>query len=174
MVISLQEVIQGDAVESIAESISRFSCKDGDVEAFLKQKAFDFERRDKSRTFLIFDDDKLLGYFTLSLKSLPFKESVSKSVIKEIDGFSKNVQAVGIVIIGQLGKDSVLAKDVDGRVLLDICMETVYKAKKIVGGRFVMLECQNIKKVVAFYEKNGFGILQSDEKDHYLQMIRKL
>ena len=174
MVISLQEAIQGNAVEPIAEAILRFSCKDGDVEAFLKQKAFDFERRDKSRTFLIVDGDDLLGYFTLSLKSLPFNESVSKSVIKDIDGYSKNVQAVGIVIIGQFGKDSVLAKDVDGGFLLDICMETVYKAKRIVGGRCVMLECQKKEKVVAFYERNGFGVLQSDERYQYLQMIRKL
>ena len=53
MVISLQEVINGDISGLIHNSISRFCCRDNDVETFLKGKAFDFEVRNKSRTYLI-------------------------------------------------------------------------------------------------------------------------
>ena len=175
MVVPLQELIRGNMQDFFFESASGFSCRDEDVESFLKQKAFDFELRDKSRSFLIFDDSgALLAYYTLSLKSLPFQANVSRSTIKDIDGFSKNVQAVGIVIIGQFGKDLEAAKDVGGGSLFNLCMETVYLAKRTVGGRFVMLECRNIDKVVSFYKNNGFGILQHDERNQYLQMVRKL
>ncbi|MDR0197625.1 MAG: hypothetical protein LBI36_05330 [Oscillospiraceae bacterium] len=125
---------------------------------------------------MIFDDNgiALRGYFTLSLKALPFTEKVSKSTIKSIDGFSKDVKAVGIILIGQFGKDRILSEDIDGTELFNECIKTVYAAQKIIGGRFVMLECQKIESVVSFYEKNGFEYLQLDEKDGYLQMIRRL
>ncbi|MCL2019882.1 MAG: hypothetical protein FWG70_09015 [Oscillospiraceae bacterium] len=177
MVISLQEAIIGEEItDSVSVAIARFSCIDKDVEKFLKQKAFEYEKRDKSRTYLIFDenDGNLLGYFSISLKALPFNENLSKSKIKNIDGFSKDVKAVGIVLIGQFGKDSVLAKNISGSELFNACMERVKAAQRIIGGRFVMLECQEIEAVMAFYKQNGFEHLQRDENDGYLQMIRRL
>ena len=84
MVYPLKEIIAKGGLDSILEVISRFSCQDDDVEDFLKYKAVDFENRDKSRTYLIIDDasDNLIGYFTLSLKALPFYKDVSKNTIK--------------------------------------------------------------------------------------------
>ncbi|MDR0221313.1 MAG: hypothetical protein LBI54_07920, partial [Lachnospiraceae bacterium] len=105
---------------------------------FLKHKAIDFEKRDKSRTYLVFGDDKtLLGYYTLSLKALPFGNLVSKNAIKEIDGFSRTAKAAGVILIGQLGKDKELAKHISGTDLLGLCFETVYEAYEIIGSRFV-------------------------------------
>jgi len=178
MVIPLQKIIDGNVSESISQAISQFTCQDKDVEMFLKNKAFDFERRDKSRTYLIFNDDggggTLVGYFTISLNALPFRESVAKNSIKRIDGFSKDVKAVGIILIGQFGKDCNLAKNIKGKDLLEICLRTIKKAKNIVGGRFVMLECLDVQQVVSFYKTNGFQPLQFDENDKYLQMVRRL
>jgi len=176
MVVPLKEVINRGKLDYLHVTISQFSCQDDDVETFLKNKAVEFERRNKSRTYLIIDDvdNILLGYFTLSLKALAFGDSVSKSIIKSIDGFSKDITAVGMILIGQFGKDKVFAKNIDGGSLFDICMETVYAAHKIVGGRFVMLECRDNEKVVSFYSNRGFDSLQYDETDKYLQMVRRL
>ena len=176
MVVPLKGIIERGMLEFANISISRFSCRDTDVETFIKDKAIDFERRNKSRTYLIIDDSNntLLGYFTLSLKALQFGANVSKNTIKSIDGFSKDIRAVGITLIGQFGKDSELAKDIDGGTLFNICIETVYKAHKIVGGRFVMLECRDIENVVSFYKRHGFEPLQYDATDNYMQMIRRL
>ena len=132
MVIPLQEIIHGNVPDFVTDAITGFTCIDKDVETFLKNKAFDFERRDKSRTY------------------------------------------VGIILIGQFGKDSKLAKNITGKVLLEICLRTVKKAKNVVGGRFVMLECMEIENVVEFYKANGFQLLQFDERDKFLQMIRRL
>jgi len=96
------------------------------------------------------------------------------NTVKRIDGFSKDVNAVGIILIGQFGKNEEQAKNVTGQVLLDICMETIYEAQETIGGRFVMLECMEIEKVVEFYKANGFQSLQFDDRDKYLQMIRRL
>ena len=176
MVVKLKKLIDTGKLDSARDAISRFTCKDDDVESFLKNKAVDFENRNKSRTYLITDDDgiNLLGYFTLSLKALPFSKNVSRNIIKHIDGFSRNIQSVGIILIGQFGKDVVLAKDVDGASLFDLCMQTIRKAQDIVGGRFVLLECRDIEKVKSFYTKQGFIPLQYDYTDSYVQMVKRL
>jgi hypothetical protein len=83
---SLSSYVGKELEEVIRTAITSFSCKDKDVEYFLKSKAFDFEKRDKSRTYLVFDDAQyvagyvsVLAYFTLSLKSLEFRDTVSKT-----------------------------------------------------------------------------------------------
>ncbi|MCL2387725.1 MAG: hypothetical protein FWC89_09300 [Defluviitaleaceae bacterium] len=80
----LGAIIGTDAEDDIKEAIDVFICKDKDVEVFLKHKAIDFEMRDKSRTYLILDNDAfvrgtmtILAYFTLSLKSLEFRDTIS-------------------------------------------------------------------------------------------------
>ena len=76
MVIPLRKTIENaELAKTVADSISNFTCQDKDVESFLRDKALDFERRDKSRTYLVFDDatDALVAYYTLSLNALPLQ-----------------------------------------------------------------------------------------------------
>jgi hypothetical protein len=158
-----------------ASGIAEFSCHDDDVELFIKQKAIEFEKRDKSRTYLMFSDEKtLLGYFTLSLKALLLSDTLSKRTIGDIDGFSRTATETGIILIGQFGKDKEKAKNVRGSDLFDKCIETVYEIYEAVGSRFVMIECKEIENVVSFYENNGFRKLQVSNDGKYLQMVRKL
>jgi hypothetical protein len=177
----LGKIIGTESEEAAREAISGFSCKDKDVEYFLKNKAFDFENRDKSRTYLVVDQAKyvagefaLLAYFTLSLKSLEFRDTLSKGKIKDIDGFSKEVRGVAIALVGQFGKDDVQAKEVSGSELFDICMEIIYQVHSLIGGRYVLIECHDTEKVVDFYRANSFELLQFDSSDNYLQMVRRL
>ena len=176
MVVPLREMMHGNLPKAIHDAMSVFSCHDKDVEIFLKTKALDFERRDRSRTYLVFDEAAfdLLGYFTLSLNALPFRDKVSGNMIKRIDGFSKDVKAVGIILIGQFGKDKDLARTFKGTTLLDLCLQKVKLAQDITAGRFVMLECLDIPQVVSFYKSNGFTLLQMDSRDKYLQMVKRL
>jgi len=178
---SLSDIIGTDTETAVKEAISGFACKDKDVENFLKQKAFEFEKRDKSRTYLIVDQSRyvagefvLLGYFTLSLKGLEFRDTVSKSQIRNIDGFSKEVKGIAILLIGQFGKDEVAASDVSGIELFNLCIEVAYKVQDLAGGRYALIECRDIEKVKNFYFANGFTLLQTDKNDSYLQMVRRL
>jgi hypothetical protein len=177
----LGKIIGTKFEKSVREAINGFSCKDKDVEDFLKNKAFDFEKRNKSRTYLVVDKDKyvagefaLLAYFTLSLKSLEFRDDLSKSKVKDIDGFSKDVKGVAIALVGQFGKDENKAKNVSGKDLLDTCMDFIYQVHTLIGGRYVLIECLDFDKVVGFYRDNSFEVLQLDKSDNYLQMVRKL
>ena len=174
-IISIREIVGDIFLEAYVKgTINGFCCRDKDVEDFLKTKAFDFDNRNKSRTYLVFEGDKLVAYFSLSMYALVFGESTSKTAIKKIDGYSSEVKAVGLILIGQLGKDINLGKNIGGADLLEWCFKAIKKVQDVAGGRYAMLECQEAPKLVEFYESNGFKILQKDETDNYVQMIRKL
>ena len=162
-----------------AEAIKNFSCKDADVEKFLKEKAIDFDKRNRSRTYLLIDDDNkdeiiILGYFTITMKNLPFRETVSKSMIKKIDGYSNNVNSAEAILIGQLGKNEKYKNDIDGATIIKHVMEVVYIIHTFAGCRIVFLECFDNNKIVDFYTKHDFIYLQHSENDKYLQMVRYL
>ena len=58
-----------------------FACSLNDeVEQFLKRKAAQSERLGASRTYLVFRDDQLLGYFTLLLKAFTIDDQQLSSV----------------------------------------------------------------------------------------------
>jgi len=178
---TLKEISEIISLNELNSILNSFYCKDKDVESFLKAKALDFDLRNKSRTYLILEKEsfskgvfKILAYFTLSLKILEFKNSTSKSLIKNIDGFSKNINSVAVMLIGQFGKDEILAKNIKGNTFLDICLGIIGNVQNLIGGRIVLLECLPIEKITSFYSKNGFKFLQSDKNDKYAQMVRHL
>lgn len=176
---SLRQITNTEIGDDIIKKFNTFSCKNNDVENFLKTKAIDFEKRNKSRTYLMIDIDTLdiMGYYTLSLKSVDFTDSVSKNIIQKIDGFSKSVKSVAVILIGQLGKNSNYAHQYDGFELLQYAIDTIYDIQDNVGGRICLIETENSPenlKVINFYKSHGFKTLQIDKTDTYLQMFRLL
>ena len=88
----LTEMFSGGKNTVFEKYLPGFHCaKDRDLEDFLRNKAVDYERRNKSRTFLIMDIDKMqdenraeiIAYFTLAIHSLQIPEQASKSLIKK-------------------------------------------------------------------------------------------
>jgi len=95
-------------------------------------------------------------------------------MIKEIDGFSKEVDSVSAVLIGQLGKDSVKGQGLKGADILAAAVNTAYEVSSIAGGRIVFLECEHIDKLIDFYKANGFVSLQKNPTSGLNQMVRFL
>jgi hypothetical protein len=175
----IRKIIGTNQEQKILTAIQNFSCRDKGVEDFLKNKAIDFDKRHKSRTYLIIDTERydydefvILGYYTLTIKTLEFSETLSKSTIKRIDGFSKDVLATEAILIGQLGKNQEYQEQIDGQEILFDALDTAYSVHEIAGGRIVFLECDEIPKLIDFYTRNGFEPLQ--KSGDYLQMIRYL
>ena len=176
--IALKEIIGTIQEMSFLKAIEEFECQDKDVENFLKLKAVDFDKRNKSRTYLIIDRENLsetvtiFGYYTITMKNLPFSETVSKSMIKRIDGYSNNINSAEAILIGQFGKNYNYRNRINGSEIMDYTMDTVYSIHNLAGCRIVFLECFDNEKVVKFYQESGFLFLQNSGK--YLQMIRQL
>ena len=141
--------------EKTQELISIFVCeKDSDIENFLKDRAIQFEKLGKSRTFFIFDEDedefKILAYFTLAIQVLKVPEDmISGRKAKLLDGFSSKIKGVKItefpsILIGQLGKNEIYPNTITGSELLEYCLATILDGQVRLGGRIIMLECKDI------------------------------
>jgi hypothetical protein len=175
--VSLKEIIDAEREQKFVDSAKNFYCQDDEVENFLKEKALEFDKRNKSRTYLLIDEDNsedivIWGYYTLTLKSLKYNPDLSKSKIKKIDGFRGDATEAESTLIGQLGKNYNYKDKISGFEIIEYAMDDIYEIQRIVGGRVAFLECNNTEKILKFYEDNGFIFLQSSGA--YIQMIRYL
>jgi len=177
--------------DRIVEILSSFMCaQDKDIESFLHDRAIEFERLSKSRTYLIMDEEelaswedyKVYGYITIALKILSIPESSSNRFRKELDGFSAKIHGEPIsefpcYLIGQLARNSDVEKNaLSGEKLLQLSFDIIESAAETVGGRYLMIECHDNQKLINFYSSNGFNEIASipDNVQPMVQMIRKI
>ena len=155
----------------ITQLFEGFSClNDEDVDNFLRNQSFEFERTHNSRTFLLLSSDEnlshpLIGYFALTFKEISIESPiVSKNELKKIDGFSKNPNSVRGYLIAQVGKNKLIS---DNPINFGAMLEEIYgiisTSFENLGGRVLILECKDNVNLISFYEKFGFKVLQKDE-----------
>lgn len=159
----------------IEKAVSSFFCKKNpDIAEFLKNKAMQFERRSKARTYLITDKDKLIkdnkidivAYFSIALKNFYLPENLSKTKKRKIDGFNKESTEVVTYLIGQLGRnDKYFGDIITGKEILDYAIDRIIDCQSIVGGRVILVECKDIEGVLNFYKSNEFELIEMDEEN---------
>lgn len=196
MPIALKTLIKiaGEDRKLLNDILSSFSCKeDHDIESFLYEHAVEFEELSKSRTYLICDEDQIrtcdrienidiYGYLALALKVLSVPDDISNRMRKEIDGYSGKIYGEIIknfpcYLIGQLSKNSGIAdNNLTGAELLRYALDIIETSVDAVGGRYAMVECQDVEKLIDFYEKNNFVEIAcvNDEHRKMKQMIRRV
>lgn len=177
----------------LEQFLSSFSCTDDeDIESFLHNRAIEFEKLSKSRTYLVCDEEQLLnnsldyvtiyGYISVALKILTIPEEISNRMRKELDGFSAKIHGVLVhdipcYLIGQLSRNSNVGKDtINGGELLRYAFDVIAQSVEAVGGRYMMIECHDNEKLLRFYRKNFFKEFARipDGDIPMVQMIRKI
>ena len=115
----------------------------------------------------------LLAYFTLTFKEVELTAVVSGSQRKALDGFSKSAQRIRAFLIGQLGKNHGIPSNPLNikHILDDGIYPILLDAKRLLGGRVVLLECENSPGLIKLYEQAGYKFLQSPD---LAQMVRML
>ncbi len=184
------EVMKED--KELLDFLSFFSCeKDEDIEYFLHNRAIEFEKFSKARTYLVFDQDQLesdekplriYGYITIALKILSVPGGLSNRMRKELDGYSAKIYGKSIsdfpcYLIGQLSKNlNVKSKGVSGKELLEFAKDIIASSVELVGGRYMMIECRNEEKLIEFYKGNHFSEIARipDKNQMMVQMICKI
>ena len=80
---SLKEILDCFGEDIVTDVLSEFVCtKNPEVEDFIRQKAISHETHGLAKTMLIFDSDngyKIVGYYTISTKSLILTGRISSS-----------------------------------------------------------------------------------------------
>lgn len=165
--------------ESTTELLNTFFCnRNSDVESFLKQpsKAIRFEKTGNARTYLILDDNtaQILAYFSVSFKELVLDgASISKSKVRQLDGISKNAERIRAFLIGQIGKNTGIN---DNTISLSAILDEIYSviaaAKALIGGRVIILECENSQTLIQLYEQHGFTLIET--LDHEPRPLRTM
>ena len=173
--IALGEILDDEEVRKWI--ISEFSCPlNPEVETFLRDKSIEFEKMGLSRTYFVFSqykrEQKLLGYYSLAVKHLSMVNGVSNKNRKRIAGFSSQRECA-VYLIGQLAKnykdDIDKTKLINGRQLLRMAIEKIMLVHQIMGGRAIVIECEDISYLKRFYEEQGFELIDKDKTDHLLR-----
>ena len=181
MVVELEEIIKLENSNPkyyslFMSKINNFESQNDDVTRFLKEDAISYCNSNRAKTFLLLGDDTgdLLGYFTLAVKSVEYRDKITNSLRNRIAGHSTSEKIAAFYLIGQLGRDKNLSKKGFGKNLLDTALLYLIEAQSIIGLRYCLVETEPTEsnnRVVDFYEDNGFIFLQIDKKDKYKQMI---
>ena len=153
----------------LREKLEQFVCPyNEDVEDFIKSKAITFSRQRLASTWLVFASYKnewvWCSYFALAQKyfhtDLKILSSNLRRRIKKFAEYNDKIRKYVLVapLIGQLGKNysGGYNRLIAGDELLKIACDTVSEAQRILGGRIVYLECENVSALINFYERNGF------------------
>ena len=90
---------------------------------------------------------------------------ISKSEVKQLDGFNKNAERVQAFLIGQIGKNFSIENN---PITLNDILGEVYsvfsQARELIGGRVVFLECEN-NRLIELYSEHGFKLLNTEPQD---------
>ena len=193
--LALKEIMNELEDDKIKNLLSSFSCVyDEDIQNFLHNRAIEFERLSKSRTYLIvseeqfenpeiaFDEITIYGYISLAVKVFTVPETTSNRQRQQLDGFSakehgKQISNFPCYLIGQLARNSNVPKDsISGAELLNFAYDIIAISVDAVGGRNILVECHNNKKLVQFYLDNEFYKISQmpDENQTMIQMIRRI
>lgn len=197
-ILSLSDIIDEKGEDFCREILSFFSCPPNpDVEKFLtKRSAIDFAKQSIAQTFLVYASYRgknvLCGYFTIANKYIVVgSHSVSKTTARRLRKFAMpNISDENLVImaplIAQLGKNYMndYRKLITGDELLKMAIDKVSAAQRIIGGKVVYVECEDIDILKKFYEDNGFVIfgkrrLDKEERgemngSHLIQLLKYL
>ncbi len=104
---------------------------------------------------------------------LPISQSHSKKLqliqrayqevsLKKLNGMNKNANTLKVYLIGQIGKNSLVKPN---PIKLDTILSEIYnvisQAQALIGGRVIILECENQPKLIALYERHGFKLIET-------------
>lgn len=79
---------------------------------------------------------------------------------------------VNSYLIGQIGKNYNLQTNiVSGQKILTLAYDKVKEAARIINTRYIWLECDNNSKLLQFYRKFGFTLIENFESESGLKVF---
>lgn len=181
-VYSLTEVLnQFGKVDILEEAFSAFKCsREEDLEVFLCNKCLKYEMAGNCRTFLILDKEQLIkhskisivAFFSTAITTLDISTVRKKLRQKVLGPAPLNKESMPVFLIGQLGRSDAYSKEqMPGEVVMGECLAAIERAKVVVGGRILLVECR--EHLLGYYNKYDFVEVTKDKGTLY-QLYRKI
>lgn len=180
----MHELLENGGEDEVSSILSSFCCSmNHDIEDFARNKALEFNKQGIASTYLVFSYGEsaasLEGFYTLAFKVASVsREGLSKATCKRLSKFSEfnadgNRYLVPAILIAQFGKNDNSVSGLTGSELMALALGSVREVQERVGGRFVFLECENVPKLLSFYEGEGFvkfGLRQLGPEDESAEL----
>lgn len=186
--VPVRELIETMRPEKLSDFLGSFRCtRNLDIQGFITNpdRMLSFERQGITCSCLLVGatgrDVQIAGYFTLTNKALSMEKAgltdLSKTFRRKIEKFRTHEQMESssraailsaCPLIAQLGRNDVYEKPfppVDGSMLLDTALELVSRDQRIIGGRFVYVECENKTALLEFYSRHQFHVFGNRKHD---------
>lgn len=119
------------------------------------------------------DKPGIVAFFSIGISYIAIKPEVSSNNRRKLNVMLKK-PIVPCYVLEQLGKNDAYREDILGSEIIEHAMRYLKSAHKIVGGRFVRIDCKDNKHLISFYERNGFEFIQKNEEGDPLQFMRRL
>ena len=128
-----------------------FACGDEEVTRFLREKAWQDQERDLSRTLVLVDEktnaQRIVGYHTLVMTQVRQEEIPrDKPLIK---------RAIPVILLGQIGIELSFQGQGWGDLLLTDAQAKVDQISTKIGLRALMLDARN-ERLAQWYESRDF------------------
>lgn len=133
--------------------ITQFHCRIEKIQGFLLELAISFQEELLGATYLIYQDEKLLGFFTISMDSLRIKGMEEEDNI----GYEK-IEYYPAIKIGQLCVNEENENEGIGSFMLKLICGIGLEFSDKIGCRF--LTVNTIPNARTWYEKYGFRPLK--------------
>jgi len=179
-VTNLDDLYEALGEKKLQEILNEFQCnKNIEVERFLKEKAITLSKQGISKTYIVTtfykEETIIVGYFSIANKMTKVKKDFFGGKTKRrFERFAETIKDSkmyfsSLPLIGQLGKNynNNYNECITGDILLRLACKQVREVQKMIGGRFVFLECEDIVKLKDFYESNGFMCYNKRKLDKY-------
>lgn len=193
---NIRDMISAGQEDLVRAYIGTFSCvvtkDDGtetslnpDIEHFLNVSSIQFAKMKTAITYLVFDEEDaaLLGYFTLTHKSLDIPaDGLTRKTKDKVKRFSalaeqNNTYTVSAFLLAQFSKNYAVdgGARITGGKLMEIVREQLADVQNKIGGTIVYLDCEAHAELIRFYEGEHFTLfgerISNADGKRYLQYL---
>jgi GNAT superfamily N-acetyltransferase len=129
-------------------NVDNFDCGEDTLNEWLKKRALKNEDRGGSRTYVICQNNVVIGYYALAAGSV-VHQKVPSAITRNMP------EPIPIVILGRLAVDKNYQNQKLGSSMLRDAILRIVQAEKILGIKAIMVEALS-DEAVTFYKKYGF------------------
>ena len=145
-------------------SVEDFDCGVESLNNYLKKRAFADQTAEKSRTYVILRDGRVVGFFSVAAGSVAPDDATERAIK------GQGNQDVPAILLGRLAVDVGEQKQGFGEALLMDAMRRSVTAADTIGARVILVHAID-EPARAFYVKYGFE--PSLTHDLHLMMLMK-
>jgi len=98
----------------------------------------------------------------------------SKTRVKKLTGYKNpKEKLIPIILLGQLGKNDNHKNKITGEELMIFVNQIVKEGQSKLSGTGIMVECTNNSKLIDFYEKHDYRLIDKEyEDDELIQFVK--